>query len=260
MQSIVQPTYQDKSTSPMPNWKDEIKWDLEDMISLRMALRHWVAMGITASIIGEYLVHILFNRDYHLENRITWMARANFPYVTIGLDILQFLQIRGEAGSPFWIPGHVILGNVHACPGGTATYYAPAYEMVIPHAGGFDGSASINKAVDAPSNSTTADEIVTPPAAGAGGLELLTAAVYVPPPEEKKTIPAPKPVRPFEAASFLGESDVHFLTKPLPFRTDAGIKAYIEALKNPGPTIAERRAMKKAALARAAAEEEEEEL
>ncbi|KAJ5708288.1 hypothetical protein N7488_008089 [Penicillium malachiteum] len=247
----------------MTNWRDEVKWDLADMMSLCMALRHWVAMGVTASFIGEYLVNVLFNRDYHLENRITWMARANFPYVTIGLDILQFLQIRGEGGSPFWIPGHVILGDVLACPSGIPTSYAPAYEIVIPHAGGFDGSASMNNAVDAPSNSTTVDEVATPPAAGAGGLELLSAAVYVPPPEEKKSrqpIPAPKPVRLFEAASFLGDSDAHYVTKPLPFRTEAGIKAYMEALKNPGPTIAERRAMKRAAMARVAAEEEEEEL
>ncbi|KAJ5622261.1 hypothetical protein N7528_005493 [Penicillium herquei] len=253
----------------MTNWRDEVKWDLADMMSLCMALRHWVAMGVTASFIGEYLVNVLFNRDYHLENRITWMARANFPYVTIGLDILQFLQIRGEGGSPFWIPGHVILGDVLACPSGIPTNYAPAYEIVIPHAGGFDGSASINQAVDAPanstnavdapSNSTTADEVATPPAAGGGGLELLSSAVYVPPPS-RQPIPAPKPVRPFESASFLGESDAHYLTKPLPFRTEAGIKAYMEALKNPGPTIAERRAMKRAAKARAAAEEEEEEL
>ncbi|KAJ5731264.1 Lipopolysaccharide-modifying protein [Penicillium malachiteum] len=271
--STTQPTGQTKA---MTNWKDEVKWDLDDMISLRQALQHWVAMGVTASIIGEYLVGILFNRDYHLDNRITWMARANFPFVTIGLDILQFLQICGEAGSPFWIPGQVILGDVLACPNGPATYSGPAYEMVTVHAGGFDGSASITEASKVPSNSTAADEIVTPPTVGAEEPEpvfltaavyvppkedtpreavapndsepiFLTSAVYVPPKEDKPLtpVPAPKPVRPFEKPTFLAESDAHYRTKELPFRTEAGIKAYVEELNNPKPTIAERRALKR---------------
>ncbi|KAJ6015538.1 hypothetical protein N7540_010129 [Penicillium herquei] len=225
-------------------------WDLTEMVHLRLALQQWVAMGVSACHIGEYLVMVLYNRDYHIENRVTWMARANFPFATIGLDILQYLQIRGEAGSPFWIPGHVILGDVLDCPRGPATYSPTASEIATPPADGADDSEPVflTSAVYVPPKE---DKTNSPVDQNGSEPVFLTSAVYVPPKEDtpREPVPAPKPVRPFEKPSFLAASDAHYQTKELPFRTEAGIKAYIEQLKNPKPTIEERRAERRARMA-----------
>ncbi|KAJ5632404.1 hypothetical protein N7490_008743 [Penicillium lividum] len=98
-------------------WTDVVVWDLDDVRNLREILTMWVIMGVTASNIGEFLESVLYNRDEHLDSRLTQMTNNQEPHINIALALLKHYQIRDEENKPLWEIKDSQLGDKTSCSG-----------------------------------------------------------------------------------------------------------------------------------------------
>lgn len=79
-----------------------ISWDLNAIHHLRRCLGAWVEDQVPGDAIGAFLVHILYEQDYHLDYRLTKMVREHQTQLYIAQHVLAFYQIRDEAGNSLW--------------------------------------------------------------------------------------------------------------------------------------------------------------
>lgn len=79
-----------------------VSWDLKAIQHLRDCLKTWVQDGIPGDAIGAFLVNVLYERDYHLDYRLTTMVWERQTQLHIARHVLAFYQIRDEAGRPLW--------------------------------------------------------------------------------------------------------------------------------------------------------------
>ncbi|KAJ6084221.1 hypothetical protein N7486_011021 [Penicillium sp. IBT 16267x] len=122
--SPVSPQDQDwRICSPTPNrgWRDELTWDLDGVRTLRELLTLWIDLGVTASNIGEFLESVLYNRDEHLNGRLTRLVNNHETHAQIALDLLKHYQIRDDTAKPLWELKESQLGNEHSRSGQSST-------------------------------------------------------------------------------------------------------------------------------------------
>jgi hypothetical protein len=79
-----------------------ISWDLKAIHHLRRCLRALIQDQIPGDAIGAFLVHLLYEQDYHLDYRLTTMVREHHTQLHIARHVLAFYQIRDEAGTSLW--------------------------------------------------------------------------------------------------------------------------------------------------------------
>jgi hypothetical protein len=79
-----------------------ISWDLKAIHHLRRCLTAWVQDKIPGDAIGAFLVHILYEQDYHLDYKLTAMVREHRTQLHIARHVLCFYQIRDEGGISLW--------------------------------------------------------------------------------------------------------------------------------------------------------------
>ncbi|KAJ6017856.1 hypothetical protein N7451_001235 [Penicillium sp. IBT 35674x] len=111
--------------TPNCGWKDELTWDLDGVRALRELLTQWISLGVTASDIGGFLESVLYNRDEHLNGRLTRMVNNHETHTEIALDLLKHYQVRDDASKPLWELKGSQLGNKHSRSGEPSTPSTP---------------------------------------------------------------------------------------------------------------------------------------
>jgi hypothetical protein len=101
-------------------------WDLDGVRNLRELLTLWIDSGVTASNIGCFLENVLYDRDEHLDGRLTRMVNNHETHTQIALDLLKHYQVRDETGKPLWEPKASQLGNKHSRSGQPSTSSTPS--------------------------------------------------------------------------------------------------------------------------------------
>ena len=135
-----------------------------------------VHLGVTASNIGQYLESVLYKRDDHLDGRLTQMVNTQRTYTCIALDLLKHYQIRDDEGKPLWNLTTKELGDRYA-RAKTSKETHPAFRI--------NGVRNTCPQVPRPVQST--------------GTNNVNKSWY--------QLPAPKPLRPFQKPTFLGETE-----------------------------------------------------
>ncbi|KAJ5631492.1 Lipopolysaccharide-modifying protein [Penicillium longicatenatum] len=112
--------------TPKRCWKDELIWDLDGVRNLRDLLILWIDSGVTASNIGCFLENVLYDRDEHLDGRLTRMVNNHETHTQIALDLLKHYQARDEAGKPLWELKASQLGNEYSRSGQPSASSTPS--------------------------------------------------------------------------------------------------------------------------------------
>ena len=85
-----------------PNWRDSLVWDLTGVLHLRRLLAMWAEGNVPASDIGLFLVKVLYQRDEHLDHRLTRMVELHESYTDIAVALMKHYQIRNMDDQPLW--------------------------------------------------------------------------------------------------------------------------------------------------------------
>ncbi|KAJ5109000.1 Lipopolysaccharide-modifying protein [Penicillium angulare] len=160
-------------------WKDELVWNLDNISSLRQLLKQWVHLGVTISNIGQFLENVLYKRDDHLDGRLTQMVDTHRTYTCIALDILKYYQIRDDNGNPLWKFTTTQLGDRYARAKQPQDTLPESRKVYLQSSCHLTSTSTQRRTVD------KADEADN--------------SWY--------QIPAPKPLRPFQKPSFLGDPE-----------------------------------------------------